>query len=514
MLTIYEKEAMVRKLKDEFMALVGAVEGMVGQAELHEVEGEVFHRLLEIGRSCMDYYLAQCGTGYDREHPPRATDGTPLTFKGVVASPYVSLFGEVTLHRAAYASEGQGYVYPLDAQLNLPASKFSYLVQQGVLERSVDTDFREAVSGMNATFPLELSPSMPHRLGADVSRTVEPFYAQADAPSPETEGTHLLLSADGKGVRILRSERSDAQEAEADPKARRGKGEKPGIKKQAVVTVDASFTPVSRTPEEVVQALLRERPSADQAPAQEDGSQQRDTGGAKPRAAMNVQRRATLAGKDPAMTSLMNRIVQRDPAGIKALVVLLDGDPSLETAVHKALTATQQADRVAAVILDLLHVGEYVWDVGTALYGEKSSARPGWVREHLLALLESRVNEVIEEFQQTLTTPDLRPAQRHALQKAITYFANHRHRMDSATYLEKGYPIATGLVEGTCNSLVKDRMEQSGMRWSIAGAQTVLDLRAVKQNGDWEAFWQFHIADQRKRLYGDAPSVPSYTLAA
>lgn len=514
MLTIDEKEAMVSKLKAEFAAILTAVEDAVGQAALHEVEADVSRRLLAVGRSCLDYYLAQWGTGYDVEHPPQATDGCPLTFKGVVASPYVSIFGEVTIHRAAYARPTQGYVYPLDARLNLPASKFSYLVQQEVLERSVDTDFREAVAGVNKRLGMGLGPSMPQRLCADVAPAVESFYAHAAPPAPETEGTHLVLSADGKGVRMLKADRPDAQATELPPKARRGKGEKPGIKKEAVVTVDGSFTPMPRTPEEMVKALLHEFTPADREQAKRDRQQRRDAGGDEPGVTVNKHARATLAGKDTAMASLMGRVAQRDPDGTKQIVVLLDGDPHLETAVHKALTEAHLTDRVKAVILDILHASEYVWDAGTALYGETNPARTGWVRKHLLALLESRGDAVIEAFQQTLTTPDLRPAQAHALQKAITYFTNHRPMMDYATYLTQGYPIATGLVEGTCNSLVKDRMEQSGMRWSLAGAQTVLDLRAVKQNHDWDTFWQFHITAEKARLYGETSNTASYSLAA
>jgi hypothetical protein len=74
---------------------------------------------------------------------------------------------------------------------------------------------------------------------------------------------------------------------------------------------------------------------------------------------------------------------------------------------------------------------------------------------------------------------------------AMGYFQNHRHMMDYKRYLACGYPVSTGLVEGCCGHLVKDRMEGSGMRWSRAGAQHVLDIRAVDKNGDWEDFSRF-----------------------
>jgi hypothetical protein len=81
-------------------------------------------------------------------------------------------------------------------------------------------------------------------------------------------------------------------------------------------------------------------------------------------------------------------------------------------------------------------------------------------------------------------------------------------------YLAQGWPIGTGVVEGACGHLVKDRMEQAGMRWSKDGAQAVLDLRAVRLNGDWDAYWQFHRQQQHQRLYGAASAAASPEVQA
>jgi hypothetical protein len=104
-------------------------------------------------------------------------------------------------------------------------------------------------------------------------------------------------------------------------------------------------------------------------------------------------------------------------------------------------------------------------------------------------------------LRQRQTKGHLTVSQQRALRKAITYFDNHRHMMAYATYLAKGYPIATAVAEGACNSLVNDRMEQSGMRWSATGAEAMLQQRAVKQNGDWEDFWTYRITAERRRLH-------------
>ena len=68
-------------------------------------------------------------------------------------------------------------------------------------------------------------------------------------------------------------------------------------------------------------------------------------------------------------------------------------------------------------------------------------------------------------------------------------------------YLLSGYPIATGVIEGACRHIVKDRMERAGMRWKVPGAQAMLELRVIYTNGDWKAFQAFRIDQETRRLY-------------
>lgn len=358
MMTVYDKEAMLGKLKDEFSALTAYVESAVGREQLGEVERELFRKVQHLGRSLLEAFLAQSGTGYSAASPPCSPEGKALTFKGFVDSPYVSIFGEVTITRAAYADESIGYVYPLDAQLNLPAHKYSYLLEKWLLARATETDFREAIEVLNEMFDCALFPSVPQRLGADVAARVEAFYAQSAAPTPEAEGSHLAISADGKGVPILKAERPDPGTPPETPKARRAKGEKPGIKKQAIVTVDFSFDPGPRDPEVLVKALLNEYTPEERHQAKADRQQRREEGVREPRVACKKHGRATLQGKDAAMTSLMDRVLKRDPTGAKPIVALLDGDPSLEDALRRALNDAHLGDRLDALILDILHVSE------------------------------------------------------------------------------------------------------------------------------------------------------------
>lgn len=494
MSTIYEFESMHSNIKDQFSNLLDIVESSLGNEELHNLEKCIFENLQGLGISLLEYFVSKSGTGYEPGQRLSSSDGTALEYKGLVDSPYFSIFGEIRIKRARYKGDAGKYYYPLDEKLNLPEKKYSYLLQKWIQAGAVVTNFKESVKLLNEIFDHSFFASMPQRIGLQVSEHVDDFYAQQAAPCEQTEGSHLGIGADGKGVYLTKSERENKEQNQAS-KMRLGKGEKRGTKKEAVVTGDFSFNPAARTPEEVVEALFKERSETDAAkkyPGQE-----------KPRYPKNKHLRATLKGKDAAMKSLMERILKRDPSGKKPIVALLDGDSSLETTLKKALKNHHLTHRLDAVILDIIHVTEYLWDVGTALHGERGSARPKWVREKLLQILNGRVGYVTGGFKQTLTKKETTQQQKRALTKAITYFQNHKHMMNYKTYLKKGYPIATGIIESACGSLVKDRMEQSGMRWTIKGATAILEQRAVKLNGDWDDFWENYMAKKRKYLQPD-----------
>jgi hypothetical protein len=500
--TIHEKEALFEKLDEAVEGLKDYILDAVGQEDLHQVEQTLFRRLQRMGLLSLECFVAESGNGYEAGHPLLTEEGEPMRYKGTVDSPYFSIFGELSILRAAYAHPDGSYVYPIDAQLNLPAHKYSFLLVKWLQASAAKENFREAVTHFNEVFDFSFFPELPQRLGADLAAYVEPFYQQVEAPALQTEGSHIAVSADCKGVRILRSERADAK-VEALPKPRPGKGEKPGIKKDAVVITDFSFDPEARHPEQIVKGLLNRFTQEEKAKAKQERQCRREEGLQDARMPFNKHVFATLDGKAEAFDHLIAHVLKRDPTSQKPIIALLDGDPHLEDGLIQKLKACGLKNRLDALILDIIHASEYLWDVGTALYGEKGPDRVKWVEDKLRAVLHSQVGYVIGGLRQTRTKSKTRltPAQDQALRKAITYFENHRHMMDYASYLKKGYPISTGVVEGSCGSLVKDRMEESGMRWSIAGAQAILKQRAVVKNGDWDKFWKFYIDSERSRLY-------------
>jgi hypothetical protein len=156
----------------------------------------------------------------------------------------------------------------------------------------------------------------------------------------------------------------------------------------------------------------------------------------------------------------------------------------------------------AVGILDIFHVLERLWLVAHCLHPEKSRAAEGYVSHHLRMLLEGKVGSVIGNFRRLLNTGQVRGSKRNTVQAVITYYQNNRAHMRYGAYLAAGYPIGSGVAEGACRHLVKDRLEQTGMRWTVDGAQAMLHTRSLYLNGQWNEFLEYRIQTEQPTLYG------------
>jgi hypothetical protein len=134
----------------------------------------------------------------------------------------------------------------------------------------------------------------------------------------------------------------------------------------------------------------------------------------------------------------------------------------------------------------------YLWSASLAFHGEGSPERENWVGERLLAVLEGRASLVAAGMRRSATKRGLATAEREPVDVCAQYLLNHTAYLRYDEYLKAGLPIATGVIEGACRHLVKDRMAVTGARWSLAGAEAVLQLRALRSSGDFDEYWKFH----------------------
>ena len=187
---------------------------------------------------------------------------------------------------------------------------------------------------------------------------------------------------------------------------------------------------------------------------------------------------------------------QRNPRLTRPTVCLCDGQEALWQACADAVLDDERID-----ILDLLHVTPRLWAAAKLLYGEKSKDVLPCVRQRVTQVLEGKVESVIRTLRRLAQERGLPSTKQKALRRICSYLHKNRQRMRYADYLRQGYPIASGVIEGACRHLIKDRMERAGMHWTLTGAQAMLDLRSVWVGGYWQEFQQQRIEREAERLY-------------
>jgi hypothetical protein len=481
MMQAFSVEQSIIEGDNQVKELFAFIQEHAAEFEAYEMEKDIFARLMKIGLSAMKCYFGQKGTG-DVGGALVSKNKTVLIRQNQLCGrDYFSVFGKLKVPRTCYRFEGESGVMPLDAQANLPKRCYSYLLQEWMDFFSIRETFGESHLSLEKLLGLNVGASRFEVVNRESSKDYDDFYAGKQAPPADSEGKIQVLSLDGKGVPVIKREA-------AKLKARLGKGEKRQKKKEALVGVSYTIDPNVRTPEAVAENLIYPE-KARQKRLEKDAS--------SPVRAQNIRRLASLErSKKEVAEEIIRDARARNPDYKRPWVVVMDGALHLWTLIG---TLLKGIDYIG--ILDIIHVVEYLWDAVNALYDEKDPGKEKWVYERLLSILQGRVGRVIGGLKQSLKKRKLKKKERETIEKVILYFENHRKWMRYDEYLQAGYPIGSGVVESTCGHTVKDRMEGSGRRWSIEGAESTLLLRSVYTSGDWDEYWQSHMALQRERLY-------------
>jgi hypothetical protein len=242
------------------------------QLPIHYVEETIFRQLLAMGRSLLGAFVASSGEGdvgptlslpgerpFD---PPRVLPRLDQRR----SRPYLSIFGEIPVTRTCYG-HGRVEAAPLDARLHLPQRQYSYLLQQWLGAFVIDDAHAEAIKKLQTLLGLGLSVKASEDLNVEQASDVEPFQNHLATPDPTEEGPILVVTADCKGVPLVRSALGpepvgQAAKATGLPAAanhRRGKGEKANKKRMAAVGAVYTIEPFARTPDEVIDEVMRKQ---------------------------------------------------------------------------------------------------------------------------------------------------------------------------------------------------------------------------------------------------------------
>jgi hypothetical protein len=483
---IFSQEQALLKAQVDLQDLVAfARQAADNGTRIDQVERELMRRLLALGSTLLHLFIAGHGDGDLGEELPAEDGHTLRRLPKPHDCRYVSIFGELHIGRVVYGSrEGQAIERaPLDERLGLPAGDFSYVLEDWAQRFCLKGSFAEAAESLETILGLRLGSRALEQMNQVLAGFVAPFRDAVEPPPAAEEGPILVVTADGKGVPMRRPVREGPRRHH-----RRTKGEKANKKQMACVGAVYSIEPFVRTADDILDEVLRDRRGDDRPePTYKHvwAEMSRDLDG------------EPLSAKDAVFGTLFDDLNLRNAGHDRPVVCLMDGERAL-----------WEARRVyfpeAVGVLDLFHVLERLWTAAHCFHREGSDEAGRFVEDRLRSLLEGRVGYVIGGLRQRLTKHGLTGSRRKTLEAVIGYLENNREHMRYDDYIAAGYPIGSGVAEGACRHLVKDRMEQSGMRWTVSGAQAMLHVRATYLNDQWDEFIEDRIVREQTRLYGKA----------
>ncbi len=176
--------------------------------------------------------------------------------------------------------------------------------------------------------------------------------------------------------------------------------------------------------------------------------------------------------------------------------MLVDGNNSQLDAV------TAEAARhgvTVHILIDFIPVLEYLWKAGWSFFATGDPDAEKWVTDRARLVLEGKARQVATGIRRRATSNNYDEKERRGADTAADYLDAKADHLDYAAALASGWPIATGVIEGACRHLVKDRMDITGARWGLDGAEAIVTLRTLIANGDFGDYWHFHLLQEKHR---------------
>lgn len=455
-----------------------------------EIEGrELVRRLLQDHLTLRAQQECELGV----EGPVVGADGVMRTDLRESERGLMTLFGGVRVERVAHHTPGTTSLRPLDAALNLPEASFSLGVERRAAVEATRGSFDEAVESIVTTTGARISKRQLEDLVVHAATDFEAFYQMREKLTPGVIaelGEILVITTDGKGVVMRKKALRAATRKAAERKVRKlkrrlTKGEKKNRKRMAQVAAVYTVAPFPRTPEDIVGELDR----------REDAPKVR-----RPRPEHKRVWASLRDEPEDVIAAAFEEAARRDPDREKTWVALSDGN---EDQLWLLESLALRYGVKITVVLDVIHVLEYLWKASLVFNSEGSPEAEAWVNERFLPVLRGKASDVAAGIRRSATRRELPAAKRKAADKCANYLLKYAEYLHYDEYLARGLPIATGVIEGACRHLIKDRMDITGARWGLAGAESVLCLRSVRSSGDWEEYWTFHEHEELQRNHAE-----------
>ncbi len=485
-----------------------------GEAALSMTHSEV-ERLIrskgwEVLRRLMDGHVQLRGVGDVEDGVVVGADEVQRTHRRLHDRILMTIFGPIEVRRRGYGQRGSTSLHPLDADLNLPPEEYSHELRRFVGEQVANLSFDKTVEQIENNTGASVPKRQVEELTVRGAKDFEAFYEErkaASAREARQTGSINVITTDGKGVVVHHEDLRPATRKEVEKRAAEQEDKlfslglpKPpepareGRKRMATVAATYTIAPFVRTPEDVVGELNRVRLVSAKRPRPEHK-----------RVWASLEK-----GPEEIIPDAFEDAMRRDPKRDKRWAAVVDGNETqidiLEKQAKRHLVAL-------TIILDLLHVAQYVWKAAHALNERGSQGAADWVRAHLLEILRGNSSLVAAGMRRSATLRSLPAKVRKPVDACADYLLKYAGYLHYDEYLAAGLPIASGVIEGACRYLVEDRMGITGAVWRLKSAEAVLKLRSLHTSEDFEEYWQFHEPCERQRHHagqyanGDIPGV-------
>jgi hypothetical protein len=493
-------EPVCGQARNNFEHIVGYLDSQEASSMTHsDLERELEKKGRELMRILLQEHLQARAPG-QCEQPVRGADGVGRSRLRLQQRQLETVFGPVSVERVGYGQQGTESLHPLDAELNLPEERYSLELRRRVAEEAAKSSFDETFESIGKSTGGHVPKRRIEELVMRAARDFDAFYEmrQAHCAMDEQSMSVTVISVDGKAVVMRRQDlreqtRNAAIKREHKMGTRLSKGEKKNAKRMATVATVYTIAPFVRRPEE----LVAENSSAFAKPPRPRPEQKRVWASLEKSPKEVIEEAFKEAG-------------YRDPFHKKNWVALVDGNKT-QLRILRRMAGDKGLD--LTIIVDIIHVIEYLWNAARAFYPAAGSELESWVRNRLLEVLRGKAGYVAGGIRRSATRRNLLPAERKPVDTCANYLLTYLPYLKYNYYLAQGFPIATGVIEGACRHLVKDRMEVTAARWSLTGAEAVLRLRALRSSHDFDEYWNFHERKEYERnhisLYVDGIVPPT-----
>jgi len=465
-----------------------------------QTERSVREMLWRIGRQTLHLFVQLQGDG-DLGSEITTDEGKTLRrSKDTVTTTVRSIFGIHRFEQFTYAAAAKKatQLRPISARMSLPKQQWSFLLQELSQMLAVDSAYEQAMDNLGQILGGKFSVDTAEQINAGLGQAAGEFLDQLPAPEAGSEARLLVASADCKGVPLVKE---DSPKLAAFETAKKN----PGNRRMATVASVYTVEPHVRTAEEITAALFRDEPEKNAAKPKRPKPKNKHTTAHLPQQQSDGdQGQVTISGIHLAMAWIIGQVAARRRQ-CQVLIVLMDGQASLWETLKLHLSFGPRT----IPILDILHALAYVWKAA-GLFERDDARRKAFTRERLLRILRGDVRGVIRGLRWMGTKSGFKGKNAKDLAKICGYLEKNADRMRYDEYLRRGYPIASGVIEGACRHLVKDRMERSGMRWTLEGARSMLNVRAAFQSDHWRSFQDSNVEHQTREAHPHRHLLSSY----